>query len=709
MLADIITKTLKDASRPLTFSQLKQKTGADSSDLRAELAALTESGTVYAQNSSRFSLPSKSGLLLCRVRLASYNSPAFAVPSKEGSDIYLDMPEEQAFDGDLVFVRLSKKGEKPRGTLVQIVRRAHSIVTGTLFIDKNDTSGFGRHARKRGRLRPQPQKRYIALLSDKKFPREADVIQINDPSAKPGDLCVFRIISYPHSSGNLQLSLTEALGSSGDIDARLSAICAENSIIQDFSPEALDLAESFGKDPDPRDYSGRLDLRNDMIFTIDGDDAQDFDDAVSIETVGSNTVLGVHIADVSNYVRQGSVLDDCARQRGTSVYLPGRTIPMLPENLCNCLCSLMPDRDRLTFSCIMRYTGIKLDSYEIRTSVIRSKARLTYSEVNKALAGKASKVPRDLHETLDKMNRFAKSLRNARISNGSIELDIPEPYFRLNASGAPVEILTRDRGDAEMLIEEFMLAANRCVAHFAQKNELPFPYRVHEKPDSEKLSELDELLIALDHPFKVGQSPSQQRLNEVLAAFEGDSRHLIVAQHLLRAMAKARYSEKNLGHYALAFRDYCHFTSPIRRYPDLLAHRMLKRFLDRPFTEDETLLLTGSMHTLTEESSLCEQNAAQAERDADKLMAAVYMSDHKRDTFELTVTRLLKNYAVVTMDNSVEGVLPYRNMKGDYSPDSERTVLISSRTGKAVYLGDKLTLRPCYTEAAQGYIEFEMA
>ncbi len=709
MLVDLIIRTLKEAPRPLTFSQLKQKTGADSTELRTELSALAESGKVYSQNASRYCLPGKAGLQLCKVRLSSYNSPAFAVPSQEGNDIYLDMPEEQAFDGDLVFVRLSKKGDKPRGTLVQIIRHAHSVVTGTLYIDKNDTSAFRRHARKKGRLRPQPQKRYIALLSDKKLPREADVIQINDPSAKPGDLCVFRIISYPHSSGNLQLSLTEVLGSSGDIDARLSAICAENSIVQDFSSEALELAERFGKDPDPRDYSGRLDLRNDLIFTIDGDDAQDFDDAVSIETDGNSTVLGVHIADVSNYVTQGSSLDDCARQRGTSVYLPGRTIPMLPENLCNCLCSLMPDRDRLTFSCIMRFTGAKLDSYEIRTSVIRSKARLTYSEVNKALLGKPSKVPKELNETLDKMNRFAKSLRRARIGNGSIELDIPEPYFRLDASGTPVEIGTRDRGDAEMLIEEFMLAANRCVASFAQKKELPFPYRVHEKPDSEKLAELDELLIALDRPFKVGQSPSQQRLNEVLEAFDGDSRHLIVAQHLLRAMAKARYSEKNLGHYALAFRDYCHFTSPIRRYPDLLAHRMLKRYFDKPFSEEEALLLTGSMHTLTEEASLCEQNAAQAERDADRLMAAVYMNNHRNNTFEMIVTRLLKNYAVVTMDNSIEGVLPYRNMNDSYAPDSDKTVLIGRRTGKAIYLGDRLILRPSYVEAAQGYIEFEMA
>ena len=707
MLTDTILKELRDAPRPLTFTQLKQKTGADSFQLQSELSALVESGKGYAQSASKYTLPHKSSLLLCRARVSSYNSPAFAVPSEKGSDIYLDMPDEQAFDGDLVFVRLTKKGDRPRGTLIQIIKRAHTRVSGTLYIDKKDTSAFRRHARKKGRLRPQPQKRYIALLSDKKLPHEAEVVANDCPNARPGDLCLFNIVSYPRLNGALKLALIEVLGSSDDIDARLSAICAENSITQDFPSQALEMAAGFGTDPDPRDCFGRLDLRGGQIFTIDGDDAQDFDDAVSIEVNGNTTVLGVHIADVSHYVTEGSPLDTCARERGTSVYLPGRTIPMLPEALCNCLCSLMPERDRLTFSCIMRFSGTKLESYDIRRSIIRSKARLTYSEVNKMLEKKHSNVPETLRDTLVAMNSFAKALRKERIANGSIELDLPEPYFKLDASGNPVDVQARERGDAEILIEEFMLAANRCVASFAQKNELPFPYRVHEKPDPDKLSDLDELLVCLGHPMKVGLSPSQQQLSRILAVFEGDSRHIIVAQSLLHAMAKARYCEKNLGHYALAFRDYCHFTSPIRRYPDLLAHRMLKRFSDRPFTEEEKLVNTGNMHTLTEEASLCEQNAAQAERDAEKLMAAVYLSRNTNRIFSAVLTRILKRYAVVTLENSFEGVLPYRNMYGDYSPDLDGTVLVDGHTGNAVYLGDRLLVRPSYTDISQAYVEFE--
>ncbi|MCR4620692.1 MAG: VacB/RNase II family 3'-5' exoribonuclease [Clostridiales bacterium] len=708
MLCDTILKILNEAPRALSFSQLKQKSGTDSAALKEELARLADEGRIYVQNSSRYAIPAKAGLIFCRVRLASYNSPAFAIPFEKGSDIYIDMPEERVLNGDLVFIRLTKNGDKPRGTLIQIVKRSQTRVTGTLYIDKKDVLGFRRHTRKKGRPRPQPQKRYIALLSDKKLPREADVVQIDCPSARPGDLCVFNILSYPYSSGGMKLALTDVLGSSDSIDARLSAICSENSIVQDFDAETLECARSFGNDPKAVDYDGRMDLRDDLIFTIDGDDAQDFDDAVSIEVKNDTTILGVHIADVSNYVMEGSVLDDCARQRGTSVYLPGLTIPMLPESLCNCLCSLMPERDRLTFSCIMRYTGLKLESFELRTSVIRSKARLTYSEVNKLFEGKTTKIPHSLHAALIQMNRFAKALRNERIKNGSIELDLPEPEFILDASGKPISVSARDRGDAEILIEEFMLAANTCVASFAQKNELPFPYRVHEKPDADKLSQLDELLIALGDPIKVGQSPSQTRLAQVLSAFDGDSRHQIVAEYLLRAMAKARYSEKNLGHYALAFKDYCHFTSPIRRYPDLLAHRMLKRFFVRPFTEEEKLRFTGNMHTLTEEASQCEQNAAQAERDADAFMEALYLNDHKRDTFSATITRILKHNAVVKLDNCSEGVLPYRNMTGGYSPDIDGTVLVSKNTNRPLYLGDRVTVRTSYADPAMGYVEFEM-
>ena len=694
-----------DARRPLSVSEIAERSGLDKPEVRNACETCITEGVLICAKGGKYALPYMLGLKKCTVKAKS-GAPAFARASDGGSDIYLDMPYEQAFDGDIVFVRVTQDGEKPRGTLHSIIKRAANRVTGTLYLDAPER-GYSR--RRKGR-RPHyvPENRYLALISDKRYPRQA-LVKGALPDAEPGDMCVFEVTKWPLKGTEMQVRLEQVLGRESDLGVHLSALCAMHNISEDFSPEALEEAAAYGEDPKRYDIDGRLDLRGETIFTIDGADAQDFDDAVSLERRHDGWTLGVHIADVSHYVKPGSALDAEARERGTSVYLPGRTIPMLPESLCNCLCSLMPHRDRLTFSAIMELDSQGVtQSLQIRPSVIRSCARLTYEDVNEMLAGRANTVPPELHAVLTEMNSLASLLHANRVRHGSLELDMPEVAFSLDETGYPTEIKARERGDAHRLIEEFMLAANRAVASHAEKTELPFPYRVHEKPDSEKLDALEETLAAIGKPMHFGKSPTQSRLQTVLDAFRGKPNGIAVSEMLLRAMSKARYSEKNLGHYGLAFDDYCHFTSPIRRYPDLLAHRMLRLQANTRLTAEDDLRLTASMHTLTDEASENEEEAAQCEREADKLMCAAYMKRNKSKVFAAAVTRFIKKGACVTLENCCEGIIPFRNMDDVYGLDETHVFMMGRSTRRIVRLGDTVYVKCTDADISCGEVEFEL-
>ena len=700
-----ISEIILKARRTLSLNELSQKTGLSREKLKKLLGECVSEGLIVTPREGKYCHPQVMKLTLCKAR-SNQNAPTFARPLDGSSDLYLDMPHELAFDGDLIFVRETQGGEKRRGTLVSIVRRAHEVVTGTLYVEHSEP--VRKRHKSKGRPHYVPEDRYLALLPDGRFPRQA-VVSGDRLGAQSGDMCVFEVTRWPVKDGQMVVKIRQALGRDDDLGAHLSALCAMHEIREEFSSGALEEASELGEDPLQSDIKGRLDLRGETIFTIDGADAQDFDDAVSLKILDDGWELGVHIADVSHYVTPGSELDDEARQRGTSVYLPGRTIPMLPEKLCNCLCSLMPQRDRLSFSAIMRIDKeLKIAELKLRPSVIRSKARLTYEDVNELFAGRKNTVPGELHPVLSDMNMLAKKLNQKRVKHGSLELDLPEVKFDLDPDGYPIGMGTRDRGDAERLIEEFMLIANQAVATHAEKTELPFPYRVHEKPDSEKLAALETMLAAFDHPMAIGANASQQKLQAVLDAFKGTSRSVIVSDLILRAMAKARYSEKNLGHFGLAFKDYCHFTSPIRRYPDLLAHRMLHMQLTQTIGEEKAIALTASMHMLTDEASQNEEQAAQCEREADKLMCAAYMNRHKQATYRGAITRFVKKGAFVSLDNGCDGFIAYRNMDDIYSMDESGTFICGKRTRRMIHLGQSVSVKCIEADIATSDIEFKL-
>ena len=450
-----------------------------------------------------------------------------------------------------------------------------------------------------------------------------------------------------------------------------------------------------------------------LSFTIDGRDAKDFDDAVSLEPLEDGCVrLGVHIADVGHYVREGSALDREALARGTSIYLPGRVLPMLPEQLSNGVCSLRPNEDKFTMTALLTIdeSGETVDTQLLRT-ITRSDARLVYDDVNaffngdgaqqERLAGKHPGLPAALLE----MKRLAGILRARRAAQGCIDFETEEPQFVLDAQGEPVEILRRERGEAERMIEDFMLAANEAVARFARTHGVPLLYRVHEKPDPDKLAIFKDFLDGLGVSSRrlTGEAKPGD-IRAILEQTRERPEYVVISMLALRSMQKARYDEHPLGHYGLAMPDYCHFTSPIRRYPDLVVSRAL------------TAVLTGKKVTLTGErlsdaairSSECERAAIEAERAADRIMMARLMVGHVGEVFSGTVSGVSESGFYVSLSNGAEGLVSVRTLEDWFAFDERRMLLRGERTGAVISLGQAVTVRVTSVELSGSFINLEL-
>ena len=697
-------ESLETLKRPTEAEKIAQNLGIAPDEAKQALEALVEEGRAVYTKQHKYAPLRIMEVVLCTA-IVLPGAPSFARPVDGGSDIYLDMSEDVALDGDKIHVRLTIKGDQPRGTLVRVIKRAHSFITANLYIEpeENRHRRSGRHRRP---LPPSAPEAY-ALVPDRRLPARISV-EGDISMAAPGDLCLFEVTKWPRKGAHMRVRISRVLGQASDINAQMEGILAQYGVSKSFSEEALREAALFPASPSESDYDRRMDFRSDVIFTIDGSDAQDFDDAVSLKKENGRYVLGVHIADVSAYVTPASAIDADAQSRGTSVYLPGLTVPMLPEVLCNNLCSLRPNEDRLTYSLIMTLENERVVDYTLTPGIIRSFARLTYDDVNNLFAGQENTVPEVIHETLIEMNALAKRLTARRIARGAIELELPEPEFVLGADGMPTEARARDRGDAHRLIEEFMLIANETVAAHALANEIPFPYRVHESPDADRLANLETFIASLGKPRRLGTKPSSAKLQQVLNDFNNRPESVIVSRSILRCMSRARYHDQPLGHYGLAARDYCHFTSPIRRYPDLLAHRMLKLHAAGRLDEKAHRLHAERMGERTREASNQEERAAQCERSGDAIMCAAYLSAHIGETFTGIVTHLSRRGAFITLKNTAEGRVPPQLMDDFYSLDDDRLMMVGQRKHRVIRLGDKLKVEVYSANIPAGEVEFAM-
>ena len=589
---------------------------------------------------------------------------------------------------------------------------------GTLWGDVVEAERIGRervrvrkvleraHAEIVGVLHEKQGVRYILPL-ERRLP-QGIAVRPGGEEAHDGDVVHTKVVRW-EDEGGLLVRIDGVLGSFGEARAALGALIVSQHLRTAFGEDVLREADAC-KPADLADDPTRTDLRGLLSFTIDGSDAKDFDDAVSLERLENGLWrLGVHIADVGHYVPQGSALDREAYLRGTSVYFPGRVLPMLPEQLSNGVCSLRPDEDKFTMSALMDIdeAGSVVHTSLLRT-ITRSNARLVYDDVNRLFDGDAAQRERmaGLEDTLLAMRELARRIRQRRQAQGAIDFDTDEPKFILDEAGEPVEIAKRARGEAELMIEDFMLTANEAVARFAKARGVPLLYRVHEKPDPEKLDTLKDFLdgIGVDtRGLRHNAQPGDIRA--VLERTRETPEFSVVSTLALRSMQKARYDVSPLGHYGLAMADYCHFTSPIRRYPDLVVSRALTAVL----TGGRPALHGDALADAAMRSSDCERAAVEAERLADKLMMARFMHGHVGELFDGIVSGVSEWGLYVALSNGAEGFLHVRTMDDWFDFDERRMTLRGERTGCVFSLGQPLCVRVESVELESSSIDLAFA
>ena len=573
-------------------------------------------------------------------------------------------------DGDLVRVGLAAEkrnrpaDQKREAEVIEILERGRARTVGTF-----STTG------KSGWVVPD----------DQRMQKDVYVAKDGWNGAEPGDKVIVSIDRYDDPKASPEGTVVQVIGQADAPGVDVLALALAHGAPSDFPPEVEAEAEEITAGITDEEVARRLDLRDYPVFTIDPDDAKDFDDAIHTRDLGDGmTEVGVHIADVSHYVREGGIIDQEAYERATSTYLVDRVIPMLPEALSNGVCSLRPREDKLAYSCIMTVDGGGwVHSWEIHETVIHSKERFTYDGAQAVLDGK----DHPMAEEVRRAGALARTLTQRRMEEGAIDFDVPEVKIRLNDQGQPVDVYEKERKEANRLIEEFMLLANRAVAKEADRQKLPLVYRIHDTPDRERIKALADYVKTFGHklPHKEGHV-ERSDLNDLLREVKGTPQAPIIEQAAIRSMSKAVYSPDNIGHYGLGFEHYAHFTSPIRRYPDLIVHRNLKKKLGqmdgRIPTEDE--LAGQAQHT-----SDREREATEAERESIKLKQVEYAAAHLGDEFDGVVVSVTKFGVFVQMTKLlVEGLVHVSNMDGYWEYDERRYVLVSKNSGHRIRVGD---------------------
>ena len=686
---------LEEKGRPMNAFDIADGLGAPIEAVDAALGEMIAHGQILLTKKNRYARPDMLGLIPARA-MVTRGGARFARPLDGSSDVRISREGDlRAMNGDEILVRPPRRhSDGGAYYLAAITKRAHETLIAVLEEATRTVEQppvvVRKGRRKKVVHRPPEVIRYTgAVPCDPHLLCRVEVVG-DLMGAKMGDTVALRVVDWPRRHVPLKAEVTRVLGDGNDLSVQLDALIESRHLETAFPPEVIAESEALAE-PDDAEKAGRYDARGVTLFTIDGDDAKDFDDAVSLEKTENGLTLGVHIADVSHYVKRGGAIDREALRRGTSVYLPGRVIPMLPEKLCNDLCSLRPNVDRLSLSLFMEIQGDEIVSSHLERAVIHSRARLTYAEVNKLLDGAENSVPEELHETLFEMDALSRRLRAKREARGAIDFELAEPSFTLNEKGEPIDVQARVRGEAERLIEDFMLAANETIAEKAREAKLPLLYRVHERPDGDKLAVLENFLNIFGHPVHLGRDPQPRVLQGVLQSVAGTPEEAVVKSFMLRSLKRAQYSDKPLGHYALAARDYCHFTSPIRRYPDLTVHRMMKLLIAGQLETAQAM--QGRMADLAAETSRCEYEAASLERDADDLVRTWYMKPHVGEVFDATVVSVTAWGFYVALDNTAEGLVRGGEPDEDYFYDEERQCLRSARSHRKIRSGDRVRVR----------------
>lgn len=603
-----------------------------------------------------------------------------------------------AIDGDTVEAVIKKPANRLKGTaaeakIVGIVERSLKTVVGKFILDDEKPKYAGYIKSKNQKIQ---QKIYI-----KKEPVVLDGTEIIKV-----DIDKYPTRGHDYFVGQVR----DIVGHQGDVGIDVLEVLESMDIVSDFPDDVLAEANAVPDAPTDKDLIGRVDLRQEVTFTIDGADAKDLDDAVHIKLLDNGHFeLGVHIADVSYYVTEGSALNREAVARGTSVYVTDRVVPMLPERLSNGICSLNPNVDRLTQSCLMEIDRKgRVVNHQICQSVINTTFRMTYSDVNAILAGddELAEKYQPIVESIHHMADLHAILEKMRVRRGALNFDTNEAKIIINDKGMPVDIVLRQRGVAERMIESFMLAANETVAEHFSKRKLPFIYRIHEEPKTEKLQKfLDYASIFGIHIHGTANKITQQALQEFMAKVENKPGADVLNMMLLRSMQQARYSEHNHGHYGLAAEYYTHFTSPIRRYPDLLVHRMIREYTQ--VTDEKIEHFRQVIPELATSSSTLERRAIDAERVVEAMKKAEYMEEYVGEEFEGVVSSVVKFGLFIELPNTIEGLIHITTLPEFYNYNERTMTLQGEKSGKVFRVGQPIKIKLVRADKETGDIDFE--
>ena len=694
-----IIELLEKEKRALSASEICDKlnlnTAGELKKLLDDLRILEEGYTVYRSNKDKYMLFENSHLLKGRL---SVNKKGFGFVIVDGrdEDIYIDAKNMNGALNDLVVVEELKgqNGKKTEGRVVKVLKKENNLIVGEYkIIDGNP------------HFIPDDKKLRMEIILDNK-----DLDDLVD-GHKIQVSIVKEMGKYKYLG-----EVVKIIGHKNDPGVDILSIIYDHGINDTFTDEVMEEVNALPSEVLDSDRKGRKDLTDMTIFTIDGDDTKDIDDAISISKKGENYILGVHIADVSYYVKEGTALYKEAYSRGTSVYLVDRVVPMLPHKLSNGICSLNPNVDRLAISCIMEITpNGKIVSHDIFESIIRSRIQMTYKKVNKILNDEETPEGYEpFKDDLKLMWELAKILRKEKLARGYLDFDVDEPKILVDENCKPYDVVLRERGKGENMIEDFMIAANETVAEHVFYMGLPFVYRVHEVPDNEKVEEfLNSISMLGYHVVGDRNFVYPKSMKKILDQLRDKEGFEILSTLLLRCMKKAVYKPENLGHYGLASKCYTHFTSPIRRFPDTTVHNLLRKYIfNEPNDKELNRLIEywdENLPALCDHASEKERDSIDCERDVESMKMAEYMESHIGEEYDGTISSIMNFGLFVQLDNMIEGLVHISEIKGDYYTFDETThTLRGEKKGKMYKLGQKVRVVVTNASKENSTIDFNL-
>ena len=693
----------------MTFDEIAKYlgliSGFDKQALAAALNDLIREDKLVFTKRNKYTLPDNAGATKCKI-MAHPNGYAFARPiNGEGDDVFI--PERSlngATQGDIVLIKIM--GKKNKGFRTKGQKSAHGKREGEVIniLDRGYKTIVGYYEATAGGG--------IVVPDDTRFADSIFVPANKTKGAQSKTKVVLKITEYPSRTRMCQGEITEILGDPNSYKVSTLSVIRSFGLIEEFPEAVLNEANKVNVPIDDEQIKGRKDFRNDLTITIDGEDARDFDDAISLKMDKEEYVLSVHIADVANYVKEGSQLDKEAFRRGTSVYFPDYVLPMLPKVLSNGICSLNPNEDRLAMSVVMKFDKFgNIKDYGMYEGVIRSNYRMTYTEVTKIFDGDQETKNKyiDVVPMLEKMAELAKILLKRRDDAGQLDFDLPEAQINVDSDGKITEIIKKPRNLSDRLIEQFMVITNEVIARHCSKINLPFVYRVHEDPTPERVSSFKAFIASFGLKLLAGNEGYKPMVfQKLLNQIKDTEFSKPISKIMLRSMQKARYAPENLGHFGLALKDYCHFTSPIRRYPDLVIHRIIKYMLRGELTANKLKVLEEFVVEASEQASITERNADEAERAVDDLKKAEYMLDKIGELYEGNISGVTDGGVFVELDNTIEGYIYKENLPEDrYIFDETRYMLVGKRN--RYMLGDRIAVRVANVDVNTRHIDFEPA